>query len=83
MEEKWYSKVLKAWGTGRILRTLMGVALVVGGLLAAESLLVVLGAWLLLQGLLNISCCGSRACGVSGNRKALYQDDIEVYRPKK
>lgn len=83
MDGKWYSGIVTGWSAGRIVKTLAGAALAVGGWLAGESFFVALGAWLLLQGVLNLSCCGSGGCGVQGDTKQLYKDDIKTYRPQK
>ena len=71
------------WNTSRIVRLTFGVGLMVLGFVFRENILVFIGVLLMLQGVLNLSCCGSGGCQLPGNSKQLYKDDIKMYRPKK
>ncbi len=83
MNKNWISKLMNDWNASRIIRLAFGVGLMVMGFVFRENILVLLGALLTLQGVLNISCCGSGGCNMSGNSKQLFKDDIKMYRPKK
>lgn len=66
--------------SGRILRLLIGVSLVLIGIFLKESLLAVFGAWLLLLGAFNVSCCGSGSCGTS-HKDGLMSRHVKDYTP--
>lgn len=82
MESNKKSNWLGEWSTGRIIRTVLGGVIIVGGFVYHEPVLSLLGAWFFLQGVLNMSCCCGGACGVPGNDKQLYKNDIKRYTPK-
>lgn len=78
---KWMKRLSGNWDTTRIIRLVTGSALAATGLLYDEPLLAVLGAWILVMGILNLSCCGNGACGTRGGAAGGFTRDIKRYRP--
>jgi uncharacterized membrane protein HdeD (DUF308 family) len=75
--------LLNNWNAARILRTLLGAGLGVYAVATSEYILLALAVWLLLQGLLNISCCGT-ACGSQNDKPEkydLFRGQIKKYKP--
>ncbi|MBM6993324.1 MAG: hypothetical protein I3J02_08695 [Prevotella sp.] len=83
MLKNWIGHLLEGWDASRTIRLILGGLLTIGGILYNESILIVLGVWLLLQSILNISCCGVGGCSVSGGQKPIYKDMVKPYKPKK
>jgi uncharacterized membrane protein HdeD (DUF308 family) len=75
--------LLSNWDASRILRLVLGLGIGTYAVITAEYLLLILAGWLLLQGLLNISCCGT-ACSSQDTKtgnQGLYKDQIKEYKP--
>jgi uncharacterized membrane protein HdeD (DUF308 family) len=76
-------KLLKPWNTARTVRFVAGLGIGIFAVLNGEYFLLLLAAWLLLQGILNISCCGT-ACSpqdMKPDRQELYKGEIKEYQP--
>jgi hypothetical protein len=71
------------WDAARIFRTVLGAGLGVYAVVTGEYILLAFAVWLLLQGLLNISCCGT-ACGSQNDKPEkhnLFRGQIKKYKP--
>jgi hypothetical protein len=55
------------WHIMRLLRVVIGIFGIVEYLSVKEPMLLVVGGFLLVQGLFNIGCCGAGACEWSPN----------------
>lgn len=77
-------RLTKDWNGFRIFRALLGIGVGVYAVVSGDSFLLVLAAFVLIQALLNASCCCGGSCGsdVDG-KKELYKDEIETYKPIK
>jgi hypothetical protein len=78
------NNLLKNWDAARFVRLATGMGVGTYALVAKDYLWLWLAGILLLQAVLNLSCCGAGGCG-AGNRtsqKPLYRDEIETYDPK-
>jgi uncharacterized membrane protein HdeD (DUF308 family) len=75
--------LLKNWDVSRILRLVLGLGIGVYALITTEYLLLILAGWLLMQGVLNISCCGTTCAsqGTKTDKRDLYKDQIKKYKP--
>lgn len=70
--------LLKNWSVMRIVRLLAGVVIIWSSFTDRQPILGVLGAFLLLQAVLNTGC-GSAGCSVPNSRKSLRQDSGKVH----
>jgi uncharacterized membrane protein HdeD (DUF308 family) len=71
------------WDVARILRIVLGLGLGVSAVATSEYILLALAVWLLLQGILNISCCGT-TCGLHDDKPDkhnLFRGQIKKYKP--
>lgn len=55
---------LKGWNWIRIFRLVVGIAAIVQGVIYLVHPLWMMGAFLFIQGVLNIGCCGTGGCTV-------------------
>jgi uncharacterized membrane protein HdeD (DUF308 family) len=75
--------LLSNWDAARILRTVLGAGLGVYAVATSEYILLAFALWLLLQGFLNISCCGT-ACESHNDKPKkhdLFRGQIKKYKP--
>lgn len=79
----WMNRIFHNWNISRITRIVFGIGLIILGISSAERIIILFGSLLSLQGLLNLSCCGTGGCSRSDNGKQLYKDIIKPYKPKK
>ncbi|MCH3970055.1 MAG: hypothetical protein LKH27_04300 [Prevotella sp.] len=82
-ESNWKNRITGNWSISRIIRLLSGLALIILGSVMKESIINFLGVLLFLQGLLNLSCCGTGGCSMGNRQKQVYKDVIKPYKPKK
>lgn len=80
--KNWMARCSGKWDSIRFIRLLTGGGLALAGLFYGELLLTILGAWLLVMAVLNLSCCASGGCGVPDRGKGGFTRDIERYDPK-
>lgn len=73
-------RLTKDWKGFRIFRAVLGIGVGAYAVVAGDSFLLMLAAFVLIQALLNASCC----CGSDADtKKELYKDEIETYKPLK
>lgn len=53
------------WDVSRILRMLMGIAVLILGWVQHDNLMLLFGAWLILLPLFNLARCGAGGCDVN------------------
>jgi uncharacterized membrane protein len=80
---KWKNRIFREWSISRMMRLGFGIGLIVVGIIWKGQLMTFLGVIFLLQGILNLSCCGAGGCSLSGNEKQFYKDAIKPYKPRK
>lgn len=56
--------ILQAWNWMRILRLTLGIALLVQGFIAKDTIAIILGLTLGGMAVANIGCCGNNGCAV-------------------
>lgn len=72
--------LFKNWDTMRIIRLLAGVAIGVYSVAVKDYIFLFLSGFLLLQALMNISCCGAQGCYDSKAKmikKGIYEDQVK------
>ena len=57
--------ILQGWNFMRILRLGLGIAIIVQGIVAKETMTMVLGAIFGGMALANIGCCGTNSCAIN------------------
>ena len=57
--------ILQEWNFMRILRLGLGIAIIIQGIVAKETMTIVLGAIFGGMALANIGCCGTNGCAVN------------------
>ncbi len=57
--------ILQGWNFMRILRLGLGIAILVQGIVAKETMTMVLGAIFGGMALANIGCCGTNGCAIN------------------
>lgn len=62
------------WDTPRVIRVLVGLAVLLPGAVQGDSVLLFFGAWLTLLPLLNLSCCGAGGCDVNHSKPKQVSD---------
>lgn len=72
-------QILKDWDIIRILRLILGVAFGGYALWLGNYLLLFLSGILILQAVLNWSCCSASGCGTASDKKAIYKDIVKPY----
>lgn len=66
------------WNFLRIIRLLLGVAVVIQGLLKAEYVLALAGGLVAMMALFQVGCCGSNGCSVPQSKKhPSSKDDVK------
>lgn len=74
----------KDWNGFRIFRAVLGIGVGTYAVVTGDSFLLMLAAFVLIQALLNASCCCGGSCGSDADtKKELYKDEIETYKPLK
>ncbi len=79
----WMNRIFHNWNISRITRIVFGIGLMILSFTSKENIIIIFGSLLLIQGILNLSCCGAGGCSLSNNKKQLYKDIIKPYKPKK
>lgn len=79
------NKLLNDWNIGRIIRLLAGIGIGIYAVISKDYMFLLLGGLFLLQGVLNMSCCGGGSClsSDSDNTKQVYKGEIKEYKPGK
>jgi hypothetical protein len=77
-------KLLENWDAGRIIRMVIGIGISAHSVFSEEYLFLLLGVFLILQSILNWSCCCAGACGtgIDPSKHNLYKNQVEPYNPK-
>lgn len=73
----------KKWDAMRIFRLIAGIGIGIYAISSKEYVFFFLAGMLLIQAILNISCCGASGCSTSKNSKQVYKDVIKTYKPGK
>lgn len=78
------NSLFKNWGAARVIRLIIGLGLVCFSFIQHEYLFLIVAAMLLLQAVLNVSCCGVGGCSSAANssKSSVYKDEITPYRDK-
>lgn len=78
------NSMFKNWSAARIIRLVVGLGLVVFSFIQHEYLFLIVAAMLLLQAVLNVSCCGVNGCSSVENpsKTSVYKDEIKPYKDK-
>ena len=72
--------LLKNWDSVRIIRMALGIAISAYAFWSKEYILALPGALLMLQAILNLSCCARGNCHTGKENKQLYKDVIKEYK---
>lgn len=76
------NNVLKNWNASRIIRLLLGVGIAIYAISVKEPLFLIVAGVFLLQGVLNISCCGTGRCSTPRRTSLqVYKDEIKEFKP--
>ncbi|MDR2206714.1 MAG: hypothetical protein LBE36_11245 [Flavobacteriaceae bacterium] len=72
---------MKNWNFMRLLRLLLGIAIIVQGVVSREWIFTFIGVLFSLMPLLNIGCCGVSGCDlpVSKNRKKTENTTYDIH----
>ncbi len=75
---------LKRWNYMRMLRLILGVFIMAQGLIAADRMIVGMGALLSVMSFLNIGCCGVSGCTTRSlkSRKGMDEIRFEEVKPR-
>jgi hypothetical protein len=65
-------KITGGWNLMRVLRLVMGIAVIVQGIRLGEYLVWIAGSFLVLSAVFNYGCCGNSGCPVPPFKK--YQE---------
>lgn len=57
--------ILQGWNMMRILRLVFGLAILIQGLVAGDSLTIILGLILGGMAVANLGCCGTSTCAIN------------------
>ena len=57
--------ILHGWNFRRVLRLGLGIAILIQGILAGETMTILLGAIFGGMALANIGCCGTNGCAIN------------------
>lgn len=80
------NRITKGWHVARIIRLLLGGWLTYFSAQEGEKLLLILGIWLVIQALFNLSYCAmAGSCGTSKgvHPTKVYSGEIKTYDPNK
>lgn len=72
-------QIVKGWDFIRILRLMLGIAFGGYALWTGDYLLLFLSGMLIVQAVLNWSCCSASGCGTASDGKAVYKDFVKPY----
>ena len=77
------NNIFRNWDAMRIIRLIAGVGFGIYAIVSKEYMFFGLSVLLLLQSLLDISCCGKGGCSSSKTKqtKEVYKDIIKLYKP--
>ncbi|MCY7422031.1 MAG: hypothetical protein LH478_09870 [Chitinophagaceae bacterium] len=67
--------LLEGWNLMRLLRLVLGVAILVQGIVGSDVMTIILGTAFVGMALANVGCCGANGCAVN-YRKNLNEKEI-------
>jgi hypothetical protein len=74
--------ILQGWNFMRILRLGLGIAIIVQGIVAKETMTMVLGAIFGGMALANIGCCGTNGCAINNrsttNTQTIDYEELDI-----
>lgn len=70
---------IQSWNLMRLLRLVMGIAIIFQGIDAKQWFIVALGVFFAVLPVLNIGCCGASSCRTSFKYKTSSQDKDITY----
>ena len=74
--------ILQGWNFIRILRLILGVAILVQGIVAKDTMTIVLGVVLGGMAVANIGCCGTNGCAINptsnSKTKEIHHEELEI-----
>jgi hypothetical protein len=68
--------ILTGWNFMRLIRLVLGVAIVVQGIVAAETISIILGTAFAGMAVANVGCCGTGGCAVNKSSANNKTEDI-------
>jgi len=68
--------ILTGWNFMRLIRLVLGVAIVVQGIVAAETISIILGIAFAGMAVANVGCCGTGGCAVNKKSANNKTEDI-------
>ncbi len=76
-------RIFKNWNFIRIFRLVLGAWVTYFSLGTSEYILLIVGIWLLIQAILDLSCCGIAGCSSAkkSTQKQVYLGEIKKYNP--
>jgi hypothetical protein len=69
--------ILQGWNFMRILRFVLGIAIIVQGIVSKETMTTVLGVVFGGMALANIGCCGMGGCAVNRTPTSNKQEEVQ------
>jgi hypothetical protein len=75
--------LLTNWDAARIIRLVLGLGIGIFAVAKAEYIFLAFAIWIFLQGLFNLSCCGT-GCNTPSEKHEkhdLFKDQIKKYKP--
>jgi len=73
--------LLRNWDAVRIIRLLIGLAIGVYSVVAGEYVFLILAGLLIVQALMNVSCCAGGSCAPAQRREEeVYRGQIKKYK---
>ena len=74
--------ILQRWNFMRILRLGLGIAILVQGIVAKETMTMVLGVIFGGMALANIGCCGTNGCAINNrptnNTQKIHYEELDI-----
>lgn len=74
---------LSNWNFMRIIRLVLGIAVIIQGIVLAEWMFIVLGGFFSLMPLLNIGCCGATGCNTRPQKNSRNITEDIIYEEVK
>ena len=69
--------ILQGWNFIRIIRLVLGIAILVQGIMTKDFLTAVLGIFFAGMAVANVGCCGTKGCAVNTARSIKDKSNIE------
>ncbi len=75
------NKYFKQFNAIRLVRLIMGASLAIAAYFSGHYIFIGIGVWFVIQGLLNLSCCGTTQCSTNETtQNTVYKDNIKDYK---